>query len=90
VVNDVLDYEIDKDDDDKDRSTFPSEKRDSKEDASKQAVNERFGDNCPIPALQMTEGQLLLPGTFDSQNQEQHGQGGEQNLNSIPVSAAQD
>jgi hypothetical protein len=66
VFNDELDYEIDEDNEDKEESTFPSKKVNSEGDASKQAVNQRFSDDWPIPALQMTEGQLLLPGALNS------------------------
>ncbi len=89
MINNELDYEIDEYDEDKEESTFPGKKVDSEEDASKQAINERFSDDWPIPAFQMTEGQLVLPGTLNSQNQEQDGYSGEQRLGNMLVSEAE-
>ena len=77
MVNNELNYEIDEDDEDEEQGTQPAKKVDSKEKTSKQAVNQRPGDDWPVDLLQMIESQLFSPGCLQCQDEEQHGRCGE-------------
>ncbi len=55
MVNDELDYEIDRDDEDKEQSALPGEEVDSQEEPGKQAINKGFSNYCPVSVLYMVE-----------------------------------
>ena len=74
MVNNELEYKTNKNQKNKEKSTYPGEEVHTEENTGKQAVNNRLGDDCPVQVLYMAEDELLLPGSFYGQNEEEQTQ----------------
>ena len=68
MVNGELDYEINRDDKDKEQDTHPGEEIDSQENASEKAIDKRLGDSCPLPMPQMVKCYFSISSSFNSHN----------------------